>query len=275
MSSEQILINGVAETSLPVSDRGLAFGDGLFETMLIRAGRPILLDEHLERLALGAHKLRIPLEISAVTSDLERVFTLYRPRDAVLKILCTRGQGGRGYRPAAGVVPTRILSLHPLPPAIPAEGIKAFLCRQTLAPQPALAGLKHLNRLEQVLASQEWPDDSFHEGLMLTAEGEAIEGTRSNLLLSLHGHWLTPDLSRCGIAGVLRNHLLRQWGKRLQVRRVTLQDVLAAEELCFCNSVTGVMPVRVLRDGAGRDHHYLPGALRAAVQNAFQELLAT
>jgi 4-amino-4-deoxychorismate lyase len=273
MSKGQILINGEPGTSLPVSDRGLAFGDGLFETILIHAGRPVLLDEHLQRLALGVQKLNIPLELNSISEDIKRIFSLHSPHDAVLKILCTRGQGGRGYRPAAGLVPTRILSLHPTPPALPEQGIKAFLCHQTLAPQPALAGLKHLNRLEQVLASQEWPDDSFHEGLMLTAAGEAIEGTRSNLLLALNGHWLTPDLSQCGIGGVMRAHLLQCCGGRLQVGQVTLQDVLAAEELCFCNSVTGVMPVLSLRDHAGRDHPYVPGALCAAAQNAFQELL--
>ncbi|MDR0781473.1 MAG: aminodeoxychorismate lyase [Pseudomonadales bacterium] len=271
--SEQILINGEPGAHLPVSDRGLAFGDGLFETILLRAGRPFLLEAHLERLALGLQKLHISLEINTITSDLEKLFSLFNPHDAVLKILCTRGQGGRGYRPSAGLVPTRILSLHPPPPTLPAAGIKAFLCRQTLAPQAALAGLKHLNRLEQVLASQEWPDDSFHEGLMLTAAGDAIEGTRSNLLLAHKGHWLTPDLRHCGIAGVLRQHLLRRWGERLQVRPVTLDEVFAAEELCFCNSVAGVMPVRLLRDYAGQERAYAKGALCAAAQSVVQELL--
>jgi len=273
MSGGQVLINGEPGTSLPVGDRGLGLGDGLFETVLIRNGQPVLLQEHLKRLAWGLEVLSIPLEISLVTHEIEKIFSLYSPRDAVLKVWCSRGQGGRGYRAAADLVPTRILSLHPLPPPVPVAGVKAFLCRQTVAVQPVLAGIKHLNRLEQVLASQEWPDDSFHEGLMFTALGEAIEGTRSNLLLSLNGQWLTPDLSDCGIAGVMRGHLLDKWGGRLQVGKVRLEDVLAADELCFCNSVTGIMPVRLLRDYDGQDHAFSPGPLCTAAQATFQELL--
>ncbi|MDR2212478.1 MAG: aminodeoxychorismate lyase [Pseudomonadales bacterium] len=273
MNGGRLLINGEAGTSLPVSDRGLAFGDGLFETILVRGGRPILLQDHLARLGLGLIALRIPLEVNLLIADIEKLFSLYEPRDAVLKILCTRGQGGRGYRVSGELTPTRILSLHPLPPPLPEGGIKAFLCRQRLATPAALAGCKHLNRLEQVLASLEWPDDSFHEGLMLNAAGEAIEGTRTNLLLARNGRWLTPDLSLCGIAGVMRAQLLRRWGARLEVARLTLDEVLSAEELCFCNSVSGIMAVRSLLDNDGEEHHYQSGPLCAEAHAAFEELV--
>ena len=274
MSSGQVLINGEPGTSLPVSDRGLAFGDGIFETVLIRHGRPILLERHLARLNRGLNTLSIALEESLVSDDVETILIRETPVDAVLKILCTRGQGGRGYRSAAGLSPTRILSLHPLPPALPSEGIKAFLCRQTVGHQPALAGIKHLNRLEQVLASQEWPDDSFHEGLMFDAAGFVIEGTRSNVLVSTDGHWLTPNLDKGGIAGVMREHLLDLWGGRLQVANIDLPMLRNADEICFCNSVTGVMPVRLLRDYDHKELVYFPGALCAAAQQAFQDLIS-
>jgi len=266
----QILVNGEPAGTVAANDRGLAFGDGLFETVLIHAGRPILLDAHLERLALGCARLDIPLDENLVTQDIKKIFSIFEPQHAVLKLIYTRGAGGRGYRPAA-LPPTRLLSLHPAPPALPVP-IKAFVCRQRLALQSALAGIKHLNRLEQILASREWPGDDYHEGLMLSTAGNAIEGTRSNLFVALGGRWCTPDLDACGIDGVMRAHLLQRWQGKVDVAPLGLQDVLAADELVFCNSVTGILPVATLRHEGGT-RRYESGKLCASAQAAFAELL--
>lgn len=266
----QILVNGEPAGTVAANDRGLAFGDGLFETVLVHDGRPVLLDAHLRRLALGCTKLDISLDENLVRRDIDKIFSIFKPQNAVLKLLYTRGAGGRGYRPAA-LDPTRIVSLHPSPPA-PPPAINAFVCRQRLALQPALAGIKHLNRLEQILASREWPDDDHHEGLMLSTLGAAIEGTRSNLFVALQDRWLTPDLSECGIDGVMRTHLLQCWQGKAEVTRLGLEEVLAADELLFCNSVTGIMPVATLRHDGGL-RRYQSGKLCASAQAAFAELL--
>ena len=180
-------IDGVPAEALPATDRGLQYGDGLFETLALRAGRIVLLKQHLDRLQEGCERLGMAMpdrellrrELSAAASD---------QSDAVLKLMLTRGSGGRGYRPPSEAKPRRILFLHPWP-SYPAawgeQGIRLHLCRTRLAHQPQLAGIKHLNRLEQVLARAEWDEaDGFQEGLMLDLDGAVVEGTMSNVFAS-------------------------------------------------------------------------------------------
>jgi 4-amino-4-deoxychorismate lyase len=145
-------------------------------------------------------------------------------------------------------------------------GIKAFVCEQRLADQPVLAGIKHLNRLEQVLASREFPDSSWYEGLMRDYADNIIEGTRSNLFIAMHDKLYTPELSRCGIAGILRGQLIGVYGSTLHVADLPASCLDEADEIFVCNSVLGIWPVVHLRH-AGRDRelpvgHFTHEALR-------------
>ncbi|HEV2111654.1 MAG TPA: aminodeoxychorismate lyase [Gammaproteobacteria bacterium] len=243
-------IDGVPVATLPADDRGLQYGDGLFETFAVKDGRICLLDLHLQRLAEGCGRLGLGMppqdalraELQAMAEGAVR---------AVLKLILTRGSGGRGYRPPAGAVTRRVLSRHPwpdYPEARAQDGVSLKVCDTRLAVQPRLAGMKHLNRLEQVLARAEWNDaDGYQEGLMLDTEGRVIEGTMSNVFASPgEGVLLTPDLSRCGVAGVMRRHILEQAAKSgVTTREVqfTLDELLRAREIFLCNSVMGVWPV--------------------------------
>lgn len=236
--------NETAGTSIAISDRGFAYGDGLFETILIHGHQPILFEEHMARLQAGADRLRIPLDRPALDADIAGLMPL--PEQGVLKIVVTRGSGGRGYRPAENMTPTRALTLHSLPDYRdnqPEQGIAVFICKQRLAIQPALAGLKHLNRLEQVLASMEWPDDSVMEGLMLDMDGNVIEGTRSNLFWTEGGRLLTPALDRCGVDGIMRQYLIRQLPNVEIIDHTPLDRVMVADQVFVCNSVFGIWPV--------------------------------
>jgi 4-amino-4-deoxychorismate lyase len=268
-----ILINGDAANPVSPADRGLAYGDGLFETLRISQGRIVFLAEHLARMQAGCQRLGLPFDPSAFEPDLERLLQESGNNDAVLKLLVTRGAGGRGYRPAADVIPTRIASLHPLPP-ITNTGAKAFVCRTRLAHQPALAGIKHLNRLEQVLASQEWPDDSFMEGLMLDYQDHLIEGTRSNLFMVTDGHICTPDLQACGVAGILRQFLLEQLTPAPAITKIDLPALFRADELFFCNSVLGILPVSSLLSGA-ETRRYTSHTVTLQAQSLFTTALQT
>jgi 4-amino-4-deoxychorismate lyase len=244
-----MLIDGVPSDQLPATDRGLAYGDGLFETIRIHRGKPLFLDLHLQRLALGCERLGIATAIPQWRQWLERALQEAAPA-CVLKLIVTRGSGGRGYRPPESAQPRCIISLHDLPPPgqpDPREGIKAFVCEQRLALQPALAGIKHLNRLEQVLASREFPDASWHEGLMCDYAGNLVEGTRSNLFVAVNGRLFTPDLTQCGIAGILRAQLLTLFGSRVEVGTLHKNCLLDVEEIFVCNSVLGIWPVTQLR----------------------------
>jgi 4-amino-4-deoxychorismate lyase len=172
----------------------------------------------------------------------------------VLKIIITRGSGGRGYDPASVVTPTRLLLLHPWP-EYPREycesGVEVRLCETRLAGNPRLAGIKHLNRLEQVLARGEWRDPSIAEGLMLDAHDHVIEGTMSNLFLLRNGQLLTPDVSQSGVAGIIRGRILEaasDLGLKALVGEVECEDLYRADEVFLCNSVIGIWPVRALNN---------------------------
>jgi len=241
-------VDGEPRDDVPAIDRGLHYGDGLFETLAVAEGRPRLLDYHLERLAEGCQRLGFVPPPGDVLLDELQAAARGHAR-AVLKLLVTRGAGGRGYRPAADAAARRILLRHPWPerPHIWwKEGVNVRVCATRLGRNPRLAGLKHLNRLEQVLARAEWADEA-QEGLMQDEEGLVIEGTMSNVfMVHADGRVLTPRLDRCGVAGVMRRHLFEKAeAERLAVGVVdlSLTDLAQAREIFLCNSLIGVWPV--------------------------------
>lgn len=265
-------VNGAPGEQLSVRDRGLAYGDGLFETIAVRGGRIPLLARHLARLAEGCRRLAIPLDLALMDSELQAFAG--QLGEGVAKLIVTRGEGQRGYAPPQPCQPLRILQAAPLPqyPAAHAEqGVRLFPCVTRLAEQPLLAGLKHLNRLEQVLARAEWQDAEHAEGLMCDASGRVIEGVYSNLFLLRGGALLTADLSRCGVAGVMRAELLEQaraLGVPVEVRDIGHDELLAADEVFLCNSLYGIWPVRALQA-----QHWPVGPLTRKLQTIVRDLL--
>lgn len=265
-----IQVNGIATDCLPISDRGLLYGDGVWETIGVQQGKPQWLDWHLQRLQTGLQALGItPLdwgnfqqEIMATCSGQER---------AILKLIVTRGSGQRGYNPQGTSGPTRILQVSDWPKHPPdhaEKGICLTLCETRLARQPRLAGFKHLNRLEQVLARAEFGSD-YQEGLVRDTDGNVIEGTMSNLFAVLaDGSVCTPDLIQCGIAGVMRRFIiqtLEKSGIQCHIHPLALREVEQAQALFMTNSLIGVWPVR---EFSGK-HYNIPPLIRdlqAAIQ---------
>lgn len=248
-----ILVDGAEADCVPALDRGLAYGDGLFETVAVRDGEPRHLERHLARLARGCDRLGLPRPDAAVLHAEMHALARAAGR-GVLKLLYTRGVGGRGYRPPERGRPLRVLAMHPPPvqdPEHATRGVRVAVCRTRLAVNPVLAGIKHLNRLEQVLASREL-DDTTAEGLMLDSDDRLIEGTRTNVFLVLDDVLVTPDLSRCGVAGIMRELVLERaaaLGIPVRVADVPARALDEASELFLCNSLLGVWPVRAV---AGR-----------------------
>ena len=201
----RILVNGRAGGTVDPLDRGLHYGDGLFETIAIVGGRPRFIDWHFERLVGGARALGFPApDLDALRADIAAVAT--EPR-CVVKLVLTRGAGERGYRPPRDPQPTRIVAAAPWPAGprdAASAGIRLGWCRTRLARNGALAGHKHLNRLEQVLARAEWDDGAMDEGLMQDDRGRVIAATQANLFARIDGAWCTPRLDECGVAGVMR-----------------------------------------------------------------------
>ena len=185
MSRLTMLINGVYSHQVDQTDRGFQYGDGLFETIAIVNGQAVFLERHLERLQKDCHRLKIPYPGNELlSSEVEKLSR--NVGKSVLKIILTRGVGGRGYRQPEPINTTRVISLHPYPDypeSYKNQGIHAQFCVTRLGLSPALAGIKHLNRLEQVLARSEWSDPATQEGIMLDFNDHVIEGTITNLFM--------------------------------------------------------------------------------------------
>ena len=246
-----VWVNGRRRQAVDYRDRGLHYGDGLFETMSVRAGRIRLLDYHLDRLQKGCRCLRIaaphPLELRR---ELERIAS--GGNNAILKLIVTRGSGPRGYRPTGRERTTRIVMLNALPPSRAGEAARharVRLCATPLSINTRLAGLKTLNRLDTVLARAEWRDARVWEGLMSDGAGGWVCGTMSNRFLVRGRVLLTPLLDRCGVAGVMRRWILGHaatLGLRPLERRIRWQDLASADEVFMSNAVVGIRSVRTI-----------------------------
>ena len=248
------LINGRQENSISIADRGFQYGDGCFETVRLVASRPILFEAHLSRLQNSCMQLGIPLQLETLLEEIERLLNTNPWPHAILKITVTRGVGGRGYRPDPTCKSNRIIQLFEYSEAEPGSthlqnrneaGVSVILCQHRLSNNRSLAGLKHLNRLDQVLASREIPEH-FAEGLCMDQAGYLIEGCKSNLLLVVDGKLITPELSEAGVNGVMLQYLLdryREDGLEPASSKFGIQVLQDASEVFLCNSVFGVWPV--------------------------------
>jgi len=266
MTALMTLVNGIAPAdatqAIAADDRGLSYGDGLFETMLLRNGTVRFLSSHLLRLQSGCRRLGIDYPETVLAADIAQISAT--AGEGVLKIILTRGTGGRGYRPVENAQSTRIVSLHPMPAAT--TTITARWCELRLSRNPALAGMKHLNRLEQVLAQREWNDEQVGEGLMLDTEGELVGGTASNVFIVRQGVLLTPDLRFCGVRGVMREQVRKAAAKLgLQSSEEPLwpHDLDTASEVFVTNAVRGIRSVTALDE-----HHWSAGPIAQRLSTA-------
>ncbi len=267
-----MLINGKPGDTVSALDRGLQYGDGLFETLAVDGGKLALWERHMRRLMSGCYQLglRPPSQELLFSECCAVVGTGQR---GVLKILLTRGVGGRGYRPSSAAGPTRIVVFHPWPEHPGRwwrDGIRLRVCATRLGYSPALAGLKHLNRLEQVLARAEWDDPEIAEGVMLDSSGHVVEGTMTNLFLLRDGALITPDLSRCGVVGVMRGVVMdaaREQGIPVVESTLALPELARADAIFVTNSLIGIWPVREL-EGRRFDLDAIPDGLEEAVTAA-------
>lgn len=264
----RILVDGAAQSCVPAGDRGLSYGDGLFETIRFRGADAPLWPRHMQRLHESCTRLRLPSPDPAVLQDEARAVVAGLPQ-SVVRITLTRGSGARGYAPPPAPKPTRIVAGFELPLLIGDDyrhGIRVRLCQLRLAEQPLLAGMKHLNRLEQVLARAEWSDPAIAEGLLCDRHERVIGATMANLFAVIGGVLVTPVLDRCGIAGVARAEILSVQ-PAAQVRELKLDELAGASELFLSSSVRGILPVRELED-----RHYAVGPVTRALQRHWDGL---
>ncbi|WP_346798785.1 aminodeoxychorismate lyase [Halomonas sp. Bachu 37] len=256
---------------VPFDDRGLAYGDGLFETVLVRYGEPLLWEYHMQRLRRGCQVLDMA---EPSRESLDATLEEVQGELAVLKLVVTRGSGGRGYaRPA--IAQPRLLS-HWTPfstsPQRWREGVRVRVCHLRLGRQPRLAGIKHLNRLENVLARGEWDRVDIDEGLMADQNGQMIEATSMNLFWERNGSFFTSELDTCGVAGTLREALLAD--NRVSIAPLDVADIGGVDSLWLGNSIQGLWPVAELLDADNVPCRRWPSAQRnRELQTAAHQLL--
>jgi 4-amino-4-deoxychorismate lyase len=264
----RMLVNGESSGVMSPLDRGLAYGDGLFESVRFIGADAPLWSRHMDRLGEGCRRLNLPEpDLGLVWHEAREVSR--ELAQSVVRITLTRGVGERGYSPPAAPAPTRIVTAFEAPLMAGdayASGLQMRVCTLRLAAQPALAGIKHLNRLEQVLARAEWNDASIAEGLLCDEAGHAICATMANLFAVLDGELCTPSLARCGVAGVARAEVLATC-PQVRIGEITVADLRGAEEVFLTSSVRGILPVREL------DNHVYPvGPTTRMLQQHWQDL---
>ncbi len=264
--ASRVLINGVAEQRLSVLDRGFSYGDGVFETILVRDGHAPHWQRHCVRLAQGCKRLYLPLpdvvqleaEVRAVCLGLAR---------AVVRVTVTRGQNERGYKITNATEPTRVVAGFPLPTLALDDyqaGIRLRWCALRLGLNKDLAGIKHLNRLEQVLARAEWDDPAIGEGLLRDHQDNVISAIAANVFFTIDGKLTTPLLESSGVAGVARAAVLELLPK-CTIRTVGSQELMQAGEIFLTSSVRGIVPVAELDT-----RHFSPGPIARKLQKVWR-----
>ena len=256
MNQPIVWVNGAPSSDALSLDRGLLFGDGVFETFARSNGHWVLESAHFDRLARGLRQLHISIDWSQLQTDWQR-FQSDCGDNGVAKVIVTRGTATRGYAPASNGSSVVLLQWFEGLPTVPVS-VALGVCEIRLAHQPALAGIKHLNRLEQVLASHEIMHHNWGDGLLLNHQGHVVETASKNLFFIKDDCLITPAITDCGVRGTLRDWLISHWASGelhstmglncAEMERITLDDVMSADEMFVCNSVFGIVPVSCVGD---------------------------
>lgn len=261
MRTYMFLINGIKSDSIAVRDRGFNYGDGLFTTIYIERGKPQLWDLHVQRLKDGCIRLHIPIpDIDSLYQQLQLLILESDLRKACGKIIISRGCGGRGYSIRGCDQPTTVVSLHPYPEYYEqwqSQGIEIGIAEQALGISPMLAGIKSLNRLEQVFLKSELDERGLKEAIVLDVNGSVVEGVTSNLFWRKGDDIFTPDLKLSGVYGVMRAFVcstLAQENRSVQVVMSDVNAVKTADEVWITNALMGIVPVTGIDDVRYQDH---------------------
>jgi 4-amino-4-deoxychorismate lyase len=267
-ATARVLVDGLPASTVSVFDRGLSYGDGLFETVRFVGDRAPLWSRHMQRLRESCARLRLPVPDEASLLR-EALIVTEGVGHAVVRITLTRGVGERGYALPSSPRITRVVAGFDAPPLTGdayTSGIRVRWCETRLARQPLLAGMKHLNRLEQVMARAEWSDASLAEGLLCDTDGEVISATMANLFAVIDGVLVTPALDQCGVAGVARAEVLAI-RPEAKVANIHPHDLARAGEVFLSSSVRGILPVQAVGNTV-----YVPGPVSRTLQQHWRGL---
>ena len=275
--SPAIWVDGEPTASLPVPDRGLDFGDGLFETLLLQRGQPLFLDYHMQRLQRGLEVLAFPDCVQSAREQLLSACDHFTEEPwAVLRLTLTRGAGPRGYASPEHVVPRVIITSAALQQNRSELSDPVTLGWSDIAwsIQPLLAGIKHLNRLEQVLAANQARSLGVDDVVMLDANGLVCSLSAANIFLVTNGRLQTPALNQAGIAGTRRRLVIEQLAPALGIevlqQEVHAQQLTEAQELFCCNAIRGLQPV-----GQLGERHWQAHPVCTALHTQYMQAMGT
>ncbi len=250
MKAHQIkfLVNGEQSSSIDVNDRGLQFGDGVFETIRVHQGRPVWWQQHMDRLLEGCRRLRFTHLPDDKVLRAEACELSADCLTGTLKIIVTRGTSSSGYAAPADIMPNRVLQLRSgtRHQSKSGQGIMLGISEQRITGSQQLSGIKHLNRLEQVLARMQCQAEGWDECIMLDIEDKVVEGSMSNLFIWQQDRLLTPLLGQAGIKGICRERIMSvaaAQGIDVQQCQLGLDDLQKSDGLFVCNSLIGIWPV--------------------------------
>ena len=289
----ELIASPLASTSVASSadfllDRSNTFGDGVFETMLVTGGQVHLLDRHLHRLAIGLERLGIVCSAELVQADINKALSHLSinsdssPSTHILKFVISPGSSVFGYG-SNDLSINRLVLLKPHllrgsstspsnkpsnKPLSEASGLQLMVCGTRLGLQPALAGIKHCNRLEQVLAKKEVEREGFDDGLMLDQAGNVIESTSANIFILEAGQLVTPPIIDCGVAGVMREYVIDQLDIPVSEATISIARLCKSDGVILTNSVRGLMIVSACRMADGSLHHWPKSDTLMALQQA-------
>lgn len=260
--------NGSDSTLISAFDRGLAYGDGFFTTVCIHQGLPVFWERHVQRLQTCAQRLQFP-SFSFESLYQNCVDQAAGAEWATVKILVTRGTGGRGYSSLGCLSPSVLVSCHPYPLHYldwQHKGIRLGVCQQQLGHQPMLAGLKTLNRLEQVLLKSELDEHGWAEALVLDIQDHVIEAVSANVFWRKDKRIFTPDLQQAGVCGVMRSFVMQSLAAQTPVEPVHagLDVLLQADEVWITNALMGIVPITGIQD-VDYQNHDMATQLQAAL----------
>lgn len=277
MTKVQILLNGKAGTHIPIQDRGLQYGHGLFETIAWRGNVLELWSEHMDRLCKGCARLLLPAPDTELLKT-EALSLCYSLDCATIKITITSGESGRGYLTPRPVKPNRIVSCYVSNGSQcynQLQSIAVTICKTRLATPAIQPGLKHLNRLEQVLAREEWANDEpFKEGLMLDTTGNVVSGTMSNVFFVKNAQIYTNAIQQCGIQGVMRDFIIKLavgLGVNVISTQFKLQELLVADEIFISNSLIKIQAVEAVNSSG----YLAPGPITQKLWEQLQQQLSS
>ena len=260
--AQHYLINGSFDAVISPFDRGFAYGDGVFRTMKMVDGLPENWPLHYQKLVADCAAINIVCpSAELLMSDLQQLFLPFDLSEnllAIARIIITRGAGNRGYTPPAITAPMRVITKSAMlqyPELRFSEGVSLTVCETRLASQPKLAGIKHLNRLENVLARMEWTDthttNSIADGIMVDNAGNVIECTAANIFARFGDTLITPSLTQCGVAGITRQRIIdlaHTLSLKVKVEVIDLPTLLSADEVIICNSLYSAWQVKSIQE---------------------------